>query len=670
MHVFDATFVNENVYSGVYVDLSHKRSLYKFIVGKTGVQLASAVDDLDGKIRAKNIEIADSEKQIKPHVSGAYEVQDFVNTAPVKDVDRQIKEKLTDLAALKEATAIATRPALARITIPSFSVEAFQSLLSKTLEDVASTAEKLTREHIASCMDKQGEAWISKGLTYIKGDRCPFCGRALAGVELIKAYSTLFSAAYAELKGQISDAIGGADAQFSQQAILAAQNVIGSNSLNSEFWKKYVEIDYPTMDFEEIRQVWERLHGLIDIYLKRKEASPLDAILPGDDIREAFDAYGQVAGRAVKYNTAVDAANALIAKKKEKTAGANVADVEARLSGLQNAKKRHDDPVVKKLCDANVKLREEKEALEAKKAKAKKDLGSYTKNILPKYENAINIHLTNFGAGFKICNAGTSYPGGKPSADYQLSINNTPVNLEDAKSAPTNPCFRNTLCAGDKSTLAFAFFIARLEDDPGLQDVVIVFDDPISSLDANRRQCTQQRICQLARKAQQVVVLSHDPQFLLSIWSDEKQSCVKTLQIARKGQESSLEQWDIEKETRDSYLRDYFSLDEYLQSGASTDLRTTARCIRPLLEANLRLRFPKSFKRDEWLGDFIKKIGESGPTDSLSQLKPRVADLEDINNYSKKYHHDQNPTGSDSVAVSDAELQAYAKRALVFVSGV
>lgn len=670
IHVFDTTFINENVYSGFYVDLEHKRNLYKYIVGKTGVQLASAVDDLDAKIKTKNTEIGDNEKLIKPHILGSYSVGGFVNAPAPQDVDKQIKEKSTDLSALKEATAIAARPTLGKVSVPSLPIKDFESLLLKTLEDVAANAEKLTREHITRCMDKQGEAWVSKGLTYIKDDRCPFCGQALAGVDLIKAYRAFFGTAYTLLKAEISEALSKTSAQFSQQAILGVQNVIASNSSNADFWKKYLEIDYPTVDFEEIRKPWVELHRLVDAYLKCKEASPLEKIEPGCDVRQAFEAYANVVEKVAKYNQAVDAVNTLIAQKKQKTAGGSLADAEAQLAGLQNAKKRHQDTGVRKLCEDYLKLQQEKGKLDGDKSNAKKKLETYSEQILQKYEKTINKHLGDFGAGFKICNAGTKYPGGRPTTDYQLSINDTPVNLGDAKSAPTNPCFRNTLSAGDKSTLAFAFFIARLEDDPSLSDAIIVFDDPISSLDANRRQCTQHQIGSLGKKAKQVIVFSHDPHFLLSIWSEEKQSPVKTLHIARKGQESAVEEWDIERATRDSYLRDYFCLDEYLATGTSADLGSIVRCIRPLLEANLRLRFPKSFKRDEWLGDFIKKIRDSGPKDNLGQMKPRLQNLEDINNYSKKYHHDQNPTGWATEPINDAALQAYAKRACEFMSGV
>jgi wobble nucleotide-excising tRNase len=669
IHVFDTTFVNENVYSGAYVQLEHKRSLYKFIVGQKGVQLATAVDDCDAQIRVKNKEIKEKETEITAYILGAQTVDAFAKVLPVHDVDKRITEKTAEVSALKEATTIASKPQLTKLTVPTFSMDGFEPLLLKTLEDVAGNAEKLTRDHIAGCMDKQGEAWVDKGLAYIKGDRCPFCGQPLAGVELIKAYRAFFSASYKGLEEEINQAHERANAQFSQEAIIRVQSVISSNFSSAEFWKKHLAFEDPTIEFEVVKQGWTNLHGLVEAYLRRKEASPLEKILLGDDIKHAFEAYAKLIENVAKYSEAVDAANGLITQKKQKTASGNLAAEEAQLIELRNAKKRHEDAPVKKLCDDYLKLKQEKDQLDTDKSKAKQDLETYADKILVKNEKAINQQLANFGAGFRLCNAGTTYPGGKPTADYQLSINGTPVSLGDAKPGQSSPCFGNTLSAGDKSTLAFAFFIACLNDDPNLSGAIVFLDDPISSLDANRKDCTQQAICKLGTKAKQVVVLSHDPHFLLSIWNEEKQPHVKTLQIARKGQDSIVEEWDIEKATRDSYLQDYFALDDYVATGASSDLRSTARRIRPLLEGNLRLRFPKSFCRNEWLGEFIKKIRDCGPSDDLDALKPRLSELEDINNYSKKYHHEQNPTGCDTEPLIDAALLAYAKRALKFVSG-
>ena len=74
--------------------------------------------------------------------------------------------------------------------------------------------------------------------------------------------------------------------------------------------------------------------------------------------------------------------------------------------------------------------------------------------------------------------------------------------------------FRNTLSSGDRSTLALAFFLAQLDLDPGLPNKIVVFDDPFTSQDRSRRSCTQQFIRRKSAAAAQVIVLSHDPEFL------------------------------------------------------------------------------------------------------------------------------------------------------------
>ncbi|HMD83757.1 MAG TPA: AAA family ATPase [Terriglobia bacterium] len=669
LEVFDTTFINENVYSGVYVDHEHRKNLYRFIVGKKGVQLANAVDDLDTKSRDKSEEIKSKGKEIQQNILGAMSVEQFVSLPFVPDVDKQIGEKEAEVEALRQATSIANKPGLTKLSLPKIPLANLQSLLTKTVGDVADTAEKLVRQHVASCMNERGETWINSGLDYVKADRCPFCGQSLAGVELIKAYRAFFSKAYAALKHEISQMISVVGAGFSQEAILKVQQTIDSNSSNAEFWKGHVKADYPLIEFDKVQSAWVNLHSGVEQHLKRKEASPLETIELGDDLKQAITAFNGLAETVSIYNKNVEAANGLIDQMKKRTTGASQDVVNKELEELKNARMRHGDAKARKLCDEYNQVLGEKETLSNKKQQANRDLKHYAEQVLAKYETNINKHLDDFGATFKICNTGTKLTGGKPSTDYQLSINDTPVNLGDSKSSVGGPCFKNTLSAGDKSTLALAFFIARLEGDPNLPERIVVLDDPVSSLDPSRRTCTQQVIRGLTQKVKQVVVLSHDSHFLLSIWTEEGQSDVKNLQIIRTGQESALEEWDIEKATRDAYLQDYFAIDEYLEKGATGDLRHIACCIRRLIEANLRLRFPKHFGRSEWLGNFIDKIRSASANHMLSLVQPKLTELEALNDYSKKYHHGQNPTGWNSEPINDLELQSYGKRALNFVSG-
>lgn len=289
--------------------------------------------------------------------------------------------------------------------------------------------------------------------------------------------------------------------------------------------------------------------------------------------------------------------------------------------------------------------------------------------MLKQYQEKINDYLSKFGAGYRIIETTDSFVGGKPSLSYRISINSKSVELKTTKTTPT-PCFRNTLSSGDRSTLAFAFFLSRLDLDQNLQDKAIIFDDPITSLDSNRTTCTQQQITRIARIAPQVIVLSHDPYFLRMLWESSDKSDIKPLWIKRAAEESSIiSEWNIERETQGEYFKNYSALIEYLESGTTGDLRAVARCIRPLLEGNLRIRFPGQFGRNEWLGTFLEKINSANAGELLANLKSYVGELSDINDYSKHFHHDQNPN-ADSYPITDGELRTFVDRTLKVISGV
>jgi wobble nucleotide-excising tRNase len=208
------------------------------------------------------------------------------------------------------------------------------------------------------------------------------------------------------------------------------------------------------------------------------------------------------------------------------------------------------------------------------------------------------------------------------------------------------------------------FFLSKLEQDQNLSNKIIVFDDPVSSLDGPRRIFTQQQIIKIGQHCRQVILLTHDLSFArLVFYNFRNNKC--TLQILRKGTYSILDKWDLESATRSVYFKNYFSISDYLEQGPRDDnhMRDVVRCIRPLLEGYLRTKFPKEFKPEEWLGDFLKKVRSSKNGEPLFAIKDKLPEISEINDYSKKYHHDQNP-GADSEPITDTELKAFAKRTI------
>jgi len=249
-----------------------------------------------------------------------------------------------------------------------------------------------------------------------------------------------------------------------------------------------------------------------------------------------------------------------------------------------------------------------------------------------------------------------------PTAEYKLTLSGQEILFEDDE---INPCFKYTLSEGDKSSLSFAFFLAKLDLDPKLSDKIIIFDDPLSSLDSNRRTATTQQLQRINGLAKQIIILTHNNIVARKFWNEIDKSKCMNLQIVRSAETYKISEWDLEKETSGEYFNNYFILEKYLNEGISgqQQLRNVARCIRPLLEGYLRLRFPGKFTESEWLGDFIKKIENASNGEPLSNMKLQLNELKDIKDFSKKYHHSFNPN-ADYELIIDAELKSFVDRTL------
>jgi hypothetical protein len=182
-------------------------------------------------------------------------------------------------------------------------------------------------------------------------------------------------------------------------------------------------------------------------------------------------------------------------------------------------------------------------------------------------------------------------------------INNTRVPIAGGEAAPGEPSFRNTLSAGDRNTLALAFFFASLDQDPGLADKVVVIDDPISSLDEHRALTTVQEMRRLGDRVRQVIVLSHNKPFLCRLWEGADAGRRAALEVCRDGAGSSLRVWDVNQDLITEHDRRHATLREYLVT-AGPNNREVARAIRPALEAFVRVAYPEHVPPGSTLGPF------------------------------------------------------------------
>jgi wobble nucleotide-excising tRNase len=310
-------------------------------------------------------------------------------------------------------------------------------------------------------------------------------------------------------------------------------------------------------------------------------------------------------------------------------------------------------------------LQTEKATLEAGKSQTREQLDSHTQAVITRYGQSINRFLERINAGFGITAPSHTYRGGIPSSTYQLLINQVAVDLGDDTTPTHQPSLRNTLSAGDKSTLALAFFLAQFEQDAGKASKIVVFDDPFTSLDGFRRNQTAYQIFKCGESAAQVILLSHEPGFLKLLWDLVAPSKRKTLQLARIGEaNTTIVEWDIDKALLARYRADMDTLLRFI-SGEGRPLDVIQK-IRPVLEGFCQNLYPAQFSEQDTLGVIVTKLHAFGTAHPLSAIS---GDLDELNVYCRRYHHPDNPSAATE-PIDDNELLGYVKRTLKIVGGL
>ncbi|MEX2375276.1 MAG: AAA family ATPase, partial [Dehalococcoidia bacterium] len=544
------------------------------------------------------------------------------------------------------------------------------ALLGKTLEGVAEDAERRVTEQVAAHgMHARGEAWLSEGLRYSAQSSCPFCDQSLDGdaAALIAAYRAYFSEAYDQLRREVRTVRERIASDLGDRPVAAVESILSQNEGGHEFWSRYTEMASPRLpDAAQVGDTIRALRVAALALLDRKASSPLDAISLDTRYAEAVSAMARLRDDVGAYNARVASANEAIATRKAATASSDIQSVDVDLARLRASKKRHEMPT-KAACEEYQRAEAEKTDIENAKAAVRTDLDGYTGQVIERYERKINQLLDDFNAGFRITRTSHGYPGGVASSSYQILINDTPVPLGDARTPVDQPSFRNTLSSGDRSTLALAFFLAQLHHDPDRGTKLVVFDDPFTSQDSFRRDCTVQKIKRCGEASQQVIVLSHDPRFLKRIWDrlDMHAAERKSLEMTRVGRlDTTICAWDIEEATQAAYNADRGALKDYHlhAQGAPRDI---VQKIRPVLESYCRYVGGGAVSSSDTLGVIVGRIRDVGSTHVLF---PVLDDLDGLNEYTRRYHHGDNPDAATE-PIDQTELDGFVRRTLDITGG-
>lgn len=656
MHIFDQHFINTNVHGGHQIAIDHRRNFYRVVVGPKGVKLAEEIDALDAQATARQQQITAEKKVLQQHVPKGMTLEAFMKLAADTEVDSKIAKAEKALKAIDSADAIAKQQTLSPVILPTLAPD-FEVLMAKGLAGVSADAAARVRDQIAAHnFHANGEAWLREGLQHVTNDKCPFCSASMAGNMLVASYEGYFSEAYVAHKAALDDLKALLQEAFGESAALKVIQGFSAADQAAEFWRKFADLIYVTPDqVLQTEAAVKTLHDAVSAILEAKISAPLDEQHLSEEYIAAVTAWQAISSELAIANQAMIDSNRTISAVKEQLGKADKPSAEAALANLRALKARHSEPFLG-LAVAYEKLVKEKDQCVADKNAKKDELDAYDLAILGEHENAINEILARFNAGFRLAKCGKNYLGKTPQSEYCLQFDGNDVDV--SRSDGDEPSFDSTMSAGDKNTFALAFFLAQLHRDLDLDKKLVVFDDPFTSLDDFRREMTAKAIVRIGETASQVLLFSHDKHFLDAVRQKIHGAACVPMQIVGLIGNSVITPWDIEREVKEGYLQDHMTITEYV-NGIITDAKPIRTMLRPLLEKYIRYRFPNQIEDRHWLGDMLRVIHD----DASHPLTAQYRELDDINEYTKPFHHDPN------TAFNHDEIMAHAKRTLKIVGG-
>lgn len=660
---FDDAFVAQNVCSGIDIEPGHRQNLHELILGAQGVALNVTVQAHVEKVEEHNKELRVREAAVPAASRGALTVDQFCALKANAKVADAIKEAERSLSAAQSSDAVRKENGFEALKLPVFDAVALDELLKRSLPELEAQAAARVQQYFTALGDG-AERWVNQGMGLIppepKGhEPCPFCAQDLANSPLIEHYRAYFSESYSDLNRDIDTLIREVQATHGGDVPAAFERDIRTWEQRRHFWKDFLAVPKIEIDTAMIARGWKGARDAVLGLLRQKKSAPLEAIALSDEIKSAISEYDTLAKTVTAASTELAAINAQIAVVKEKAAAANVATLTADLAKLKAAEARHSAKIAP-TCDAYLEEKSAKKATEELRDTARAALEAYRASVFPAYEAAINEYLRKFGAGFRLGAVSSVNSRGGSSCTYNVIIDSVAVPLTGN---PGEPAFKNTLSAGDRNTLALAFFFASLDRDAQLAQKIVVIDDPMTSLDESRSLTTVQELRRLVDRVGQVIVLSHSRPFLCTVWDKADRVARTAIKVIRENDGSNLVAWNVQQDSITEHDKRYAKITAYIASNNAADEREVAASLRPHLEAFMRVAYPEQFPPDTLLGPFLNVCNQRvGKPNEILNAKD-VAELQDLLEYANKFHHDTN-TAYQTEIINDQQLQQFCRRSV------
>ncbi|MFT3697776.1 MAG: AAA family ATPase [Kofleriaceae bacterium] len=649
IHIFDRKFIEDNVFVGTLSSKRHRTQILQIALGADEVSLAVTVDQLSKRGRELAHEQNPHDKLLRATFAkhGMLE-STFVALPPVDDVDAERAE--LDVrghdAAIQRELARRAQPTLVP-AIPRLDFGVIAKLLETTATEVAAEV----RAHLDKRLGGNGEAWVREGMEFADGKTCPFCGQSVAkkGGDLIEAFAEHFDRAYVDLTGAIDLALTAARSIATWWQ--AVEKVLEANDRAFDAW----ELDAIALPAREADATAIGKKLITQLEAKRKQPTKPIANTAVDDARAAYD---KLAATVADYNKKLEAARAAIGKRLAQAGGGSAAAaIAAERKKLDATVDRYSEPITHALAERDRLVKAIAEIDTAKK-RAVEEMHEKKLAQLEQFTARINELLGLLCADFTIEELETERSGGTTGARFTVRL---PAGKLSVATSNDETKFARVLSDGDRSTLALAVFLISIERAPDLEHSIVVFDDPMTSQDAQRSEATAEQLTRLARKANQVIVVSHLASFLLQVAYDWRRHGGEAKSIAELELDRSamtLRPWSADDHATDEHVRRAAELRAFATDPASDAFAPRMHGeIRKFLEHHIKST--RAALNVTNLEALVRKL--RGDAELLATAKWTTEDLEELDRLTAF-----TARAGTGVAPEPEVIRGMARRALAF----
>jgi wobble nucleotide-excising tRNase len=692
--IFDTHFVNQNIYSGFEISDEHKKGLHQFVIGAQGVKIKNRIAINKDAKQKKKLELDEFEKKIISKTGNGLNesiFKDFlrIKSDDAKDIDDRIKkaEKTkSDADSQKAINKYADLPSL-ELWVKPLNFESVSDDLKKTTKSINdSTLKKLFTKHIEELNSNNlhnPEDWLQNGYDYLEHKLehtdsieeidCPFCQQPFnSKIQILKSYEQIFNDEFNSYIGKLEKHLSAISKVNIDLLISKKESSKKQYTERTQFWKEYVEEELPRFvmitNSKKLRESYTDLKSAIETKIRNPSKALKDRTVIEFEIM-----WKEVNANIKRSNEGFAIYNSKIKTYKSKLK--NPATALSELQQLLRIKSRFKTEI-NYLCSEWNRVAKENRTLEEEYTQLSLAEELESNKFITKYADKINYYLKEvFKTSFEIKNMMHGARKGKSvhaKVDYQLLLNGRPVSFDSGDSFSVEDC----LSEGDKSTLAFSFFLSKLEIDPNLANKILVFDDPLSSFDTNRRHATVKLISDISKQIKQAIVLSHNEGFLWDLYKNYDASLRKSLRINQDftTNASYIEPLDIEFLVQNEYFVNIAKLEKWQKKPDIKLKEETIGLIRNVLESHLKFKFHRQLRHlpasQQTLGICIKELESSAVI--FRDTRPKtttISELNKLNALSCRPHHggsnpDPSDYGIDLKTISDTELSKFISEVL------